>query len=68
VATRKKAEGIELLKPKVDPVPIHEITLLDWYAGFALLGASPMATDKESAKAAFDVAEAMIIERARRME
>lgn len=64
---RKKDEGIEALKPKQDPVSIQEITLLDWYAAFALLGASPMANTKETAKSAFDQAEAMLNERANRI-
>ena len=64
---RKKDEGIEALKPKQDPVSIQEITMLDWYAGFALLGASPMVSSKEAAKAAFDLAEALLNERANRI-
>ena len=67
MATRKKAEGIELLKPKMDPVSIQEITMLDWFAGFALLSASPMANPEDAAKDAFDRAEAAMKERAARM-
>ena len=65
---RKPKEGIELLKPHQDPVSIQEITMMDWYAGFALLGSSPMSTNKESAKAAFDLAESMLMERAKRID
>lgn len=65
MATRK---GIEQLRPKQEPVPIHEITLLDWYAAFALLGSSTMSNPKETAREAFDKAEAMLNERAGRME
>lgn len=69
MATRKKeAEGIELLQAKQDPISIQEITMLDWYASFAILGASPMSTNKEAAKAAFDLAEAMLNERANRID
>jgi hypothetical protein len=68
MARKKAPEGIELLRPKQDPVSIQEITLMDWYAGFALLGSSPMSTDKETAKAAFDLAEEMLKERAVRIE
>lgn len=68
MARKKEPEGIELLRPKQDPLSIQEITLMDWYAGFALLGASPMATGKEAAKAAFDLAEEMLKERAVRIE
>lgn len=64
---RKKDEGIEALKPKQDPISIQEITMLDWYAAFALLGGSPMSTPQESAKAAFDQAEACLKERATRI-
>ena len=64
---RKKDEDIQTLKPKQDPVSIQEITMLDWYAGFALLGASPMANPKDTAKAAFDWAEGMLNERANRI-
>lgn len=64
---RKKDEGIEALKPKQDSISIQEITMLDWYAAFALLGASHMSTPQESAKAAFDQAEACLKERATRL-
>lgn len=64
---RKKPEGIEALKAKQDPVSIQEITMLDWYAAFALLGASPMSSPEDTAKAAFDRAEAMLNERAQRI-
>lgn len=60
MVTRKKAEGIELLKPKQDPVSIQEITLMDWYAGFALMGGS-------SAREAFEKAEDMLKERSIRI-
>jgi hypothetical protein len=64
---RKKDEGIEALKPKQEPISIQEITMLDWYAAFALLGSSPMSNPEESAKAAFDQAEACLKERAIRI-
>lgn len=64
---RKKAEGIELLQPKQDPVELQDMTLLDFMAAFALLGASTMTTPEESAKEAYDKADAMLNERARRM-
>lgn len=64
---RKKPEGIEALKPKQDPISIQDITMLDWYAAFALLGASPMSTPEDTARAAFDQAEAMLQERGVRM-
>lgn len=64
---RKKPEGIESLKPKQDPVSIQEITLLDWFAAFALLGSSTMSNPEDSAREAFDKAEAMMHERGVRM-
>jgi hypothetical protein len=60
----RKKDGGE----KQIPIPIHEINLMDWYAAFALLNASPMATAKESAKAAFDMAEACLNERKTRIQ
>lgn len=60
MARPKKSEGIELLKPKQDPISIQEITLMDWYASFALMnGANP--------EEAFDTAEEMLKERAIRI-
>ena len=67
MARAKKDEGIEALKPKQDPISIQEITMLDWYAAFALLGASPMSNAEDTARAAFDQAEAMLQERTSRM-
>ena len=67
MATRKKLEGIEALKPKVDPISIQEITMLDWYVGFILLNSSPMASPEDAARDAFDRAEAVLKERARRI-
>ena len=67
MATRKKAEGIELLKPKMDPVSIQEITMLDWFAAFALLGLNQEQSHERAAVEAFERAEAMMKERAARM-
>lgn len=67
MARAKKDEGIEALKPKQEPVSIQEITMLDWYAAFALLNSSPMSNPEESAKAAFEKAEACLKERATRI-
>jgi len=64
---KRKAEGIAAVIAKQDPVSIQEITLLDFYASFALLGASTMSTPEESAKEAFDKAEAMLNERKERV-
>lgn len=64
---RKKAEGIELLQPKQDPGELQDMTLLDFMAAFALLGASPMSNAEESAREAYDKASAMLNERAKRI-
>lgn len=64
---KRKPEGIAILVAKQDPISIQEITMLDWYAAFALLGASTMTTPEEAAKEAFDKAEAMLNERKERM-
>lgn len=64
---KRKPEGIAILVAKQDPISIQEITLLDWYAAFALLGASTMTTPEEAAREAFDKAEAMLNERKERM-
>jgi len=66
VATKRKPEGISsLVTPEF--VSIQEITMLDWFAGFALISTSTMATPSEAAKDAFDRAEAMMKEREKRM-
>jgi hypothetical protein len=62
---RKKAkpEGIEeLITPKECP-SIQEITMLDWYAGFALMKSGK----EQSAKEIFDWAEEMLSEREKRL-
>lgn len=64
---KRKAEGIAAVIAKQDPISIQEISMLDWYAAFALLGASTMNTPEESAKEAFDKAEAMLNERKERV-
>lgn len=63
---RKKPEGIETLQPKQDPVPIHNITLLDWYAAFLMMG-QPVESS-EDIHHIFDMAELALNERARRIE
>lgn len=64
---KPKAEGISSLVKKPEYPSIQEITMLDWFAGFAGLSSSPMSTPAESAKEAFDRAEAMLAEREKRM-
>jgi hypothetical protein len=67
MARPKKLEGIDgLVAPKAQP-SIQEITMLDWYAAFALINAGPMQHPKDVAKESFDKAEAMMAERERRL-
>ena len=66
MATKRKPEGISsLVTPEF--VSIQEITMLDWFAGFASISTSTMSTPAEAAKDAFDRAEAMMAEREKRM-
>lgn len=61
---RKKPEGIEALAAPPEPVSIQEITMLDWYAAFALM--STTQSHDTAAKWAFERAEAMMKEREKR--
>ncbi len=67
MATKRKPEGISSLVSSPEPISIQEITMLDWYAGFASLSSSTMSTPSEAAKESFDRAEAMMAEREKRM-
>lgn len=68
MATRKtKADGIKALVAKQDPISIQEITMLDWYASFALLTMGQPRSEERMAIDAFDIAEAMLNERAKRI-
>ena len=64
---RKKPEGIEVLVTKSEPVSIQEITMLDWYAAFALMGADQKGHDSQTASSIFNLAEAMMKEREKRL-
>lgn len=64
---KKKAEGIEALVPKPEPVSIQEITMLDWYAAFALMGIGSEASNTAATSMAFDRAELMMQEREKRL-
>jgi len=65
---RKKPEGIEALTVPPEPVSIQDITMLDWYAAFALMGItqSSPSSHEITTKFAFDRAEAMMAEREKR--
>ena len=66
MATRKKPDGLEALV-RQEPVSIQEITMLDWYAAFCMLNNELPDDPEQAAKDCFDIAEAMMKERARRM-
>jgi hypothetical protein len=64
---RKKPEGIEILTATApEPVSIQEITMLDWYAAFALMGIGSEASNTTAVSMAFDRAELMMAEREKR--
>lgn len=69
MSTRKPAKklGVEALLNKTEPISIQEITLQDWYASFALLYMPGSDDAALTAKGAWDIAEAMIEERNRRL-
>jgi hypothetical protein len=58
-----KRQGIALLQAKRDPIPLEQITLRDFFAAFACIGASSMAAPKEIATQSYAVADAMLDER-----
>ena len=63
-----KKLGVEALLEKSDPVSIQEITLQDWYAGFALINMTKDAnTYQEIAATAWEISDAMMEERNRRL-
>lgn len=63
---RKKPEGIEVLTAKPEPPSIQEITMLDWFAAFALMGIGAEASHEAAASMAFDRAEEMMKQREKR--
>lgn len=63
---RKKPEGIEALRAKLDPISIQEITLLDWFAAFALMTTEDLPPEV-AAKVAYEKADAMLKERVQRV-
>jgi len=65
MARIKKPEGIEELVVPMEQPSIQEITMLDWYAAFALM--SNTQSPETAAKYAFDRAEAMMAEREKRL-
>lgn len=63
---RKKPEGIEALAAAPEPISIQEITLLDWFAAFALMGIGAEADSVAAASMAFDRADEMMKQREKR--
>ena len=63
---RKNPEGIEALAAKPEPPSIQEITMLDWFAAFALMGIGAEADGATAASMAFDRAEEMMKQRKKR--
>jgi hypothetical protein len=63
----KKPEGIEELVAPVEHPSIQEITMLDWYAGFALMGIGNETSNTVAVSMAFDRAELMMEERKKRL-
>ena len=67
---RKKpeTEGLAALVEQPAEVPsIQEITMLDWYAGFALMAMPSNFSAERAAAEAFDRAEAAMTERGKRV-
>ena len=65
---KKKSEGIKALTPLPEPLSIQVLTMLDWYAMAATIGTvydddNPI----ETAARIFDLAEALMAERERRL-
>ena len=70
MSTRKQTKklGVEALLDKTDPISIQEITLQDWYAAFALINMTKdINTYQEIAATAWEISDAMIEERNRRI-
>jgi hypothetical protein len=63
MATRKPqlAEGIDLLKPKVKPMPVEDMTAQDLMAIVFVFGGA-------SSKEAYDLADAMVLESRKRYD
>jgi hypothetical protein len=61
-----KKDGIAaVLKEYKDPVPLEKMTLKDFFAAFACIGAVSLGDPEQTAKQAYAVAEAMLDERDR---
>lgn len=63
VARKKIDAGVAALIDPPEPVSIQEITMLDWYAAFALLGLPATMTQQRKSVEAFETAAEMMKER-----
>jgi hypothetical protein len=69
MATRKKPENeglAALVAPPVENQSIQDITMLDWYVAFSLMSMPPNFHPERAAVEAFERAEAVMAERAKR--
>jgi hypothetical protein len=65
---KKKSEGIKALTPVQEPLSIQDITMLDWYAMAATIGTVyDDDNPTETAARIFDLADALMAERERRL-
>ncbi len=65
---KRKSEGIAALKRKANNPSLQEITMLDWYAMSATIGLIYADDDPEAAaEKIFDLAEALMAEREKRL-
>ena len=65
---KKKSEGIKALTTVPEPLSIQDITMLDWYAMAATIGTVyDDDNPTETAARIFDLAEALMAERERRL-
>jgi hypothetical protein len=62
---KRKAEGVESLV-RLEPVPLEHITILDFFAAFALMGLSGGDNLRHNAQVSYDQAEEMMKERLER--
>ena len=62
---KRKAEGVESLV-KLDPVPLDQITMLDFFAAFTLMGLPGGDNLRHNAQVSYDQAEEMMKERLER--
>lgn len=62
---KRKAEGVESLV-KLESVPLEQITMLDFFAAFTLMGLSGGDNLRHNAQVSYDQAEEMMRERLER--